>query len=571
MTFGFTMDKETYQLIRVYDPTPEVLSTIHSAGIPLDHGFRQADEYIEIIARHDRVESLTNRTVNLEILIENMDTWTSSHNIQDADRDFPLGSLQGNYTYSEAVARMDSLRENFPTIVSEKISIGVSIEGRDIWAFCITDYPDSLEDEPEVLFTGLTHAREPLGMMNLFYYASHLCENYSTDEEATFLVNSREIWFVPIVNPDGYVWNESYYNTHDSPGYHRKNRKDNDCGTGTSRGVDLNRNYGYAWGADDDGSSPNPCSPTYRGTSAFSEPETDALRVFIENHDFENILHYHSWGNVLIHSFGSGDLPPEPDYSTILSTGLWMTEENGYTVGTGTQTIGYGVNGDAVDWTYGWMGLLSYTPEIGSQLDYFWPSENRVLPLCEDQLHQNRIFTLIAGSDPAITTLSPITGIQGPGGFVMTALEIRNRGLQTTDGPVSIRITSLNSSVVPLLSLVEIPELDAQEETLLPLGFIIPFDAHIGEETGVQITVNDSTSYPHSEILLFTVGTEQGVLGDVTMDGTQDIRDVLQLSDVVLDSSEIWEYYQLLSDVNQDGEITSEDINELVNIIMGIE
>ena len=106
--------------------------------------------------------------------------------------------------------------------------------------------------------------------------------------------------FVPVVNPTGYA-NELIEPS--GGGMHRKNRKDTNCGNGTGRGIDLNRNFGYGWGADNIGSSSDPCSEVYRGDSPFSEPETEAVRDFILNHDFKNVLHYHSYSNLYIHAF----------------------------------------------------------------------------------------------------------------------------------------------------------------------------------------------------------------------------------------------------------------------------
>ena len=76
-----------------------------------------------------------------------------------------------------------------------------------------SDNPNDDENEPEVLFTGLTHSREPLSMMNLFYFVQQLVEQYGLDPELTFLTNNREMWFIPVINPDGYVYNESIGST----------------------------------------------------------------------------------------------------------------------------------------------------------------------------------------------------------------------------------------------------------------------------------------------------------------------------------------------------------------------
>ena len=114
------------------------------------------------------------------------------------------------------------------------------------------------------------HAREIMTVEMCLYFARYLCENYGTDPVATFLVDNRQIWFVPIVNPDGFVYNED--NDPDGGGMWRKNRRP---GGGGCYGVDNNRNYPYMWVGD--GSSGNPCDDDYRGPSAGSEPENQAL------------------------------------------------------------------------------------------------------------------------------------------------------------------------------------------------------------------------------------------------------------------------------------------------------
>ena len=280
--------------------------------------------------------------------------------------------MLGNYTWDELNERFDILLEQYPEIISERFIIGQSLEGNDIWAFKVSDNPNENENEPELLLTGLIHAREPLSMMNIFYFVQLLAENYDSDPELNYLVNNREMWFIPVLNPDGYIYNESIEPS--GGGMHRKNRKDTGCGNGTSRGVDLNRNFGFGWGSDDIGSSPDPCSVVYRGESAFSEPETQIVRDFILEHDFKIILHYHSYSNIYIHPFGDGTVPDEPILTTFREIGNEMAEYNGYAVGTGLATIGYTVNGDAVDWTFGDQNIITYVPEIGTQAQGFWPS-----------------------------------------------------------------------------------------------------------------------------------------------------------------------------------------------------
>ena len=140
------------------------------------------------------------------------------------ERYFPLGSMQGNYTWDELNDRFDELQNQYSAIMTDRLIIGESMDDHDNWAFKVSDNPNEDEEEPEVLYTGLTHAREPVGMMNLFYFVHLLCEQYGTDPEITYLVDHREMWFIPVINPDGYLYNESIQPN--GGGMHRKNRRD---------------------------------------------------------------------------------------------------------------------------------------------------------------------------------------------------------------------------------------------------------------------------------------------------------------------------------------------------------
>ena len=492
---------DIYQTIRVYGTDNSTLDILHNVGIPLDHVRIKKGVFIDVIASSNQIELLEQTGLAFDVLIDDMTRYFLDRNVPDVKRDFELGSMLGNYTFNEVVEKMDSLASSYPAIVSVKDSIGTSIEGRTIWAFKVSDNPDQNESEPEILYTGLTHAREPLGMMNQFYFVQWLCENYSSDPVAQYLVDERELWFIPVINPDGYVYNESI--ELNGGGMHRKNRRDTGCGDGTARGVDLNRNYGYKWG-EGSGSSNNPCLDTFRGVSAFSEPETQAVRDFILAHEFSNVLHYHSFSNVLIHSWGDGSLPDEPDLTTIREIGWEMSRVNGYEVGTGYETIRYGVNGDAVDWSYGDAGLISYTPEVGSFQEGFWPPENRVIPLCQDQLYSNQIFGLVGGAD-YILYEADASNIQGD--TIHLAITIQNRGLMNSDGNVIIDLQPYDNlgSFIQLNN--NIDEIPARSSTEIERSIIFPDKVPYGIEVGFTISIFDNSSFVRVDTFTVITGT----------------------------------------------------------------
>src|SRR5690606_34760001 len=127
-------------------------------------------------------------------------------------------------------------------------------------------------------------------------------------------------------------------------------------------GVDLNRNYGYAWGHDNAGSSPGFGSETYRGPEAFSEPETRAVKQFIEEHDIRVALNYHGFGNYFIYPWGY-TTEPSPELEAFQNYVELMTLDNGFEGGNSLQTVGYLVNGCSDDWMYGTHGIYAMTPE----------------------------------------------------------------------------------------------------------------------------------------------------------------------------------------------------------------
>ncbi|MFQ6677781.1 MAG: M14 family zinc carboxypeptidase [Fidelibacterota bacterium] len=501
LLLGQLYSVEIYQSLRVYGTDIHTLGELNDVGIPLDHVRIKKGAFIDVIASRDQADVLRERGIIFDVLISNMTEYYLKENVPAVNRDFELGSMKGNYTFDEVIVKMDSLRSLYPDIVSIKDSIGHSMEGRPIWALKVSDNPNLEENEPEVLFTGLTHAREPLGMMNQFYFIQWLCENYNSDPVAQHLVDNRELWFIPVINPDGYVYNESI--APNGGGMHRKNRRDTNCGVGTQRGIDLNRNYGYEWGADNSGSSPDPCSSVFRGDSAFSEPETQAVRDFILAHEFSNVLHYHSYSNVLIHSWGDGTLPDEPDLTTIREIGKEMTRLNGYGVGTGYETIGYGVNGDAVDWTYGTAGPISYTPEIGSYQDNFWPSENRVIPLCRDQLYANQVFGFVGGADFIVHGFEILSSHDDT---IKIDFAIQNRGLQNSDGDVLINVSTNLDSAHIINFEHNLGILAARESAYLTVSLINPSDITNGNAIDIILTLNDNSSYVRKDTVTIITG-----------------------------------------------------------------
>ena len=147
--------KDIYQSVRLFDPSQLNISIVGSLGIPLDHVRGKKDIYIDLTCTKDQTAGMLNKGLDVEILIPDLTSFYKERNRPATSRNFPLGSMQGNYTWDELNNRFDELLTSYPNIISEKLLIGQSVEGRDIWAFKISDNPNIDENEPEVLYTSL--------------------------------------------------------------------------------------------------------------------------------------------------------------------------------------------------------------------------------------------------------------------------------------------------------------------------------------------------------------------------------------------------------------------------------
>ncbi len=316
--------------------------------------------------------------------------------IEDMERHYASRIRGPNFgqfhTYSETEDFLDALHAAYPSITTARDSIGTTIEGRAIWAFKISDNPDIDESEPEVLFDGMHHAREPMSLEVQLHFMNWLTENYGTDPEATFLVDNREIWFIPIVNPDGYCYNETTYPT--GGGMWRKNRRDN---SGTCEGVDLNRNYPYQWGGE--GSSADPCDETYRGTSAGPSPRSRCTWTSSPRTSSSANISFHSVAGLVLLPWAYTNTHTADDATFRLICNE-MAESNGYEVGQAGEVL-YNCSGITTDWLYAEHDVWATCIEVSGS--GFWPAESEIEGLNAENLWPQVYLTRITGLYVALT------------------------------------------------------------------------------------------------------------------------------------------------------------------------
>ena len=217
--FQANAQQPKYSKVQVQTPGSADVQMLYDIGVDIDHYQGNRFHGIEFFVTPNELQELERSGFKFEILIDDFRKYYAEQlKEEEAARsesvrsgmiatNFGYGSMGGFYTLQEVEDKLDSMSIKFPDISTQKFSIGTSMEGRDIWAVKISDNPSIDEDEPTVYYDALHHAREPLSMAVTNNYMYWLLENYMTDPQVKYIVDNREQYFVPVVNPDGYEYN----------------------------------------------------------------------------------------------------------------------------------------------------------------------------------------------------------------------------------------------------------------------------------------------------------------------------------------------------------------------------
>lgn len=307
------------------------------------------------------------------------------------------GSMLGGYpTFKEAETLLNSLRNRYPAYVSEFI-VGQSVESRIIKAWWIGENAvihakeamsanKTIPTPPVLLLTSLHHAREPASLTVVLNFATQVLdlahEAYLNPLDNSMgslagrvsknLLLTRGFVILPFVNPDGYVAIETTGDTSI-----RKNRRQTCPSGGTSgkQGVDLNRNYDYNFA-----SLHTPCDPEeYEGPSAFSEPETQAVKRLVENIRPVAALNFHGYGGFWTRPYNcckDKDVPEAArQFYEELAQAVNVTD---FGPAPRMPLLMYSATGEADDWMLSAAGVLAMSPEVGNEYYGFWPPKEIV-------------------------------------------------------------------------------------------------------------------------------------------------------------------------------------------------
>ena len=451
---------EVYKKIKITNPTPELMNKLGRIGLDLDCG-SQFDSNGDLLIEVSTYEaSKINKITPYQVVIEDMESFyakRASKNLPQAKanlrtqklnktkstnkstslksttygnithrfekneidwavpNNFQLGaSFGGCLTVDETSAQLDLMRSLYPNLITAKENASPTdqrtIGGRPVYVVKISN-SSITGTKPQTLYTGMTHSREVSSLMNLTYFMWYLLENYATDPDVKNLVDNHELYFIPIVNPDGLAYNQAQSPT--GGGMQRKNRRETGNCTGTNAifldGIDLNRNWGTYWGYDDDGSSPDGCDDTYRGTAGFSEAETSIIKDFFLLHDFKTSINHHAYKNAALHGRAAFYHTNNNTANAGVPTGREneyyqyshdMTQYSRYAYGS-SPNISYWNNGNCNDWMTEGSGknTLCWTPENGATTGEggFWPSPTIIDDIAKRAVRMNFIagFTVV--------------------------------------------------------------------------------------------------------------------------------------------------------------------------------
>ena len=345
-------------------------------------------EYVDILANQEIIEFLEDENYHYEVI-------KTEEQIRR--------NLENYRSYDQTYQELHDYAINYPEITS-LFSLGNStcynyyLNGNDnyedfqheIWCLKVSDNPGQEEDEPNIFFASAIHAREPISLEVVMGFLEDFFENYGSDPEINSFVENNQIWFIPLINPDGHklVYEELHLS-------HRKNMRDNNENFlpdySTTDGVDLNRNFGYVWGSN--GTSSNYISSIYNGPEPWSEVEVQYLRDLIQERKFWAGSTYHSQGEWILYPLGhlpgvcSYDHEIMGDLAETMAATIPKIHNPGNYTPAQAVNFGYTCQGTMGDWSYAEERVFGYTIELADEFIPEYPTQ-----ICEDNLQAFRVM-----------------------------------------------------------------------------------------------------------------------------------------------------------------------------------
>ena len=532
--------QEKHQRAKISYNQSEDLMKLESFGIPIDHGVHKKEVFIISDFSISEIQTARNAGYTVDILIEDSKEYflqrnsinsVAERNLFCTDQtssdyetpdNFNLGSMGGYLTYQEMLDQLDLMKSLYPDLITTKENISdfitegqpdnsttPPIGGNGIKWVKISDNPsNSSENEPQILYTAIHHAREPNSLSQLIFYMWYLLENYDVDNEIKSIVDNTELFFVPVINPDGYLYNEK--TDPNGGGFWRKNRKN-------GNGVDNNRNYDYyingdpadgIWGGE--GASNDPNNQTYHGTAPFSEVENQAIKWFCEQHDFVMALNNHSYGELLLYPYGYANEVPTPENELFEIVSEVLVSQNGYDniLSSGL----YPAAGDSDDFMYGTIGthdkIYAMTPEIGPE---FWPPSSQIEGIAKSMMYLNITSAKMVNNYADLIDTSPL--FVGNEVIIDQTFDIKRLGLSGS-GNFTININPISTNIGAVGDPISFSNLDVLEETNGTIQYTLINETQAGDPIVFEIIINNG-SYDTKVLLNKIFGSLIPVFEDI--------------------------------------------------------
>ncbi len=393
-------------VVRLENPSQKDIA--YFSGEKFDIASYKKNSYIDLVVTKKVYDALSQKGYNLKITQTESEIKSNlnSKNI-DGYRTYQdmLSELQTIATEHPDICQLYDIGDSWGKIYSEEGYSFYDNYNHDIWALKISDNPSQEEDEPNIYYIGEHHAREPISMEMVMKIIEHLVNGYGNDTEITQNINNKQIWCVPLLNPNGHkivieqtdVWWRK--NIRDNNEDHQfSNQENNNNGPD---GVDPNRNYGFQWG--DVGASDNVNDQTYHGPEPFSEPNIQAIKALIDAHKFVAGISYHSYSEAVLYPLGYANNTVAPDHDALADLATSMANaipginSAHYTPEQSWEL--YPCMGTSDDYFYGQDRAFAYTIELGTQ---FIPPANTMNQICDNNIQAAMI--LLNRSDNRILT-----------------------------------------------------------------------------------------------------------------------------------------------------------------------
>jgi carboxypeptidase T len=506
--------QEKHQKAKISYTAANSLESLESLGLAVDHGVHKKGHFVISDFSVTELEEARAAGFQVEILVEDSKAYflQQNRNPTEAFRNpscdassgdyetpanFNLGSMGGYLTYQEVLDEFAQMQNLYPNLITPATNISdasgdfltegqpdnsvtPSIGNNGIKWLKISDNPTVDEGEAQILYTSIHHAREPASLMQLLFYMWYLLENYATDPEVKSIVDNSELYFVPVVNPDGYLYNQ--VTDPNGGGFWRKNRKN-------GNGTDNNRNYDYfidgnpgngSWGGP--GSSTNPSSQTYHGTGPLSEVENQAIKRFVEDHEFVMAFNNHTSGQLLYYPFGYANVATQDDALFQAVSGE-LTSRNGYTALRDSP-----FSGDSDDFMYGTVGthnkIFAFTPEIGTS---FWPSQNQIIPIAKNMMYLNITSAKMINNFASVTSTGAF--FVGDEAEQIATFDIRRLGIAGSGTfTVNVNPVSSNFAFVGGGATLTLDLLETDNESI---NYVVASGTESGDDIVYELVVNN--------------------------------------------------------------------------------